>query len=538
MDETDRILAALGVRTQVARVAFFSEGQARDFVRAKASDTERGGVAADELNDFLTEFFRAVGPAVGNGEWASSQSFLGYAPVLDALGTFYRDQNNPLRRLSEIRKGNSNSHVWELLAELLEAILVREAEKFGQNFGGDDERKCAFGEASYSPQAQLLLLLSDTPEDIEISPPTSQYAEDSWILEELMPRMWQWFGQHPFLKRVADEPNPLLRFAGAAFRDYSVASLLAASDLAALSRVRDYWQDPRVTPSPIFSRFCMSEVVHLSAVPIDVISMVVDSHATGFQPLAVLEIEVHDEQDNASLVECTLLENGSPVRTLTSHMRHGESLYLSRGIAQTIMDAPDVGVVVGSGAQDFVIGPEVIIRCSRLSTESTEVRVRGGVDSASEVRTDILLGSTRRVSGAGPDSLRMTVPVAAFPWQAYRILPSVDEFADADLYWAGMATRRYLKWFVRRSLLEVGGLHYPAGQMETILGKNRASAEVHEFLSEREYVYREGILLRLRLPGINGATVLSNDLQDSAYRSFLIDFIKWTRVRSLSSEAR
>lgn len=534
IDETFAILAARGIRAQVVRVAFFTESQARSFVRAKAQKDDHAGVAQAELDKFLTDFFSVVGEAVGSGDWGSSQSFLGYAPVLDALGAFYREQENPVRRLSEIRLGASSAHVWDLLLEVIESILDREAEKFGSAFGAGDARKEAFGRAAYDRSAQLMLLLSDEPDVMEISPPDFPDAEESWIFDELTPQVRTWYQEHPFLRGPNDEPNPLLRFASSAFRDYAIAASFVGVRDAEAARLLDFWLDARVTPSPILSRFCMSERLGLGVVPADVITVIADSHASGFLASTRLEIELHEDggSDDALVIELSLIENRVELRKLQARIDSSEPLSLARSVARTDIDAPQSTVVIGSGSQDFVLGPDVSISCAQFNAESAEVRVRVEKDVANELRASRILGSARRVSGAGPEGLHVRVPATVFPWQAYRVASAAAEDPDEnDLYWAGMDVRRNFKWFTRESMVG-GGLNYPISAMETILNKGRASSDVHDFFVERGYLERRGSSWALNLPSISGATVAANNIDDPDFRALLIDFSKWVATRS------
>lgn len=533
IDETYSILDGRGVRAQVLRVAFFSEDQARSFVRAKAQRDDRAGIAENELDQFLTDFFSVVGTAVGAGDWDSSESFLGYAPVLDALGAFYREQENPLKRLSEIRHGASSAHVWDLLLEVIESILDRESEKFGGAFGGGDPRKEAFGRAAYSRAAQLTLLLSEEPDAIEISPPDFPEAEDSWVFEELTPQVRAWYQEHPFLRGPDDEPNPLLRFASAAFRDYAIAASFVAIEDSDAARLLDYWLDARVAPSPILSRFSMSEHLGLDLVPADIVTMVADSHASGFLESSRLEIDIHQASDGEDemVIDLVLVENGAERYKMQSRTRGSEPLSLTRAVARTTIDAPSSTLVVGSGAQDFLLGPDVSINCAQFNAEAAEVRVRTVGDRVNELRTNRLLGSARRVSGAGPEGLHVKVPSAVFPWQAYRVEPAEgNAVTESDLYWAGLDVRKNFKWFARESMVG-GGLNYPVSAMETILSKHRASTLVHDFWLKRGYLTRKGASWVLELPNVSGADVAANNIQDADYRAMLSDFVDWSRAK-------
>ncbi len=171
---------------------------------------------------------------------------------------------------------------------------------------------------------------------------------------------------------------------------------------------------------------------------------------------------------------------------------------------------------------------ECFYQLRSTQAESSEIRVRTERGVANDIRTGRIVGSTRRISGAGSDGLRVTVPVAVFPWQAYRSHPGDGELvSDAELYWAGMDFRRNFKWFARESMVG-GGLNYPVVAMETILNKGRASREIHDYLLERRYLSRRGASWVLELPSISGAAVVANEVTEPQYRDLLVDLVLWS----------
>lgn len=528
IDDTKRYLSEHGISAQIARVAFFDEPQARRFVKAKAVKTDRPGVAAAELDEFLKHFFDIVRGALGSGTWNASESFLGYAPVLDALGAFYRDESNPMQRLSEINQGQSSTHVWDLLVKVVESVLDREADKFGRSFGAGNERKTRFGKEAYDQRSQLELLLSDVPTEVEIDPPLDDDVDDSWVFEELTPRVQAQFREHPFLNGADSEPNPLLRFASVAFRDYSLARAMSEGDTRETSRLLDLWSDPRVAPSPMLSRFAMSSSLGITGVSVDAVTAIADSHASGFQPEVRLEIEVEPMGDTTrSAVEVTLIERSLPVGSVSSILDANQPLRLARSVARTSIESPDRSVVTGSGFQDFSIGPEVSIDCAQFDSESAEVRIRTSDGEPNKIKTGRILGSTRRVLSPDLRALEITVPAAAFPWQSYRSADSASTTdSDSSLYWVGMEVRKNTRWFARESMV-AGGLNYPVDAMETILGKGRASRRVHDFWLANGYLVKRASYWTLEFPGFSTTVVLDNDLSNPAYRGFLTKFTAW-----------
>jgi hypothetical protein len=142
IEDTASVLTEEGVVAQRWSVAYFDKTQAATFVRMKA--VHHGAPVMTELDDFLNSFFSSVGLALGATTWGEARSFIGYAPVLDAVATFYSRESNPFRVLESIRQSPDDRHVWNLLVTIFEHILDREQDKFGSNFGGDNADKAAF----------------------------------------------------------------------------------------------------------------------------------------------------------------------------------------------------------------------------------------------------------------------------------------------------------------------------------------------------------------------------------------------------------
>lgn len=516
-----------GVSTDTLRVNFYTEDQARAFIKRKARPDTSHRIAT-EFDTFVDAFFKTVSQVLGGSTWSDNESFLGYAPVLDAVGEFYRLAPNPMRRLSEAAAAGVDNQVWNLLTEIVKSVLEREVEKFGQAFGGDNEDKRTFGSSTYSPSQQIVLLLSDAPEEEEPDVALTNEVEDSWI-ETIVGDIRAQFRDHPFRRILDSEPNPLLRFSSVVFRDYAIAANMVDSDTAHAERIRDYWSDPRVSPSPMLSRFALSPGLALPEINANALSVILDSHASGFDEAVTISVDSYppDDDSQGSKLDITLYDGDVLAGTLTSKLTTSEPLRLLRGAARTQIDCQDSIILCGSGQIDFQMGPDSVLRCREFQAEASEVHLRTREGRPNRLATEIISGSTMRVFPAEAGMLNLQIPRSVFPWHAFATgARPKDADEDIDLYWAGMEMRKNTRWFLRRSNWG-DTLSYPERAMADILAKGRASRRVHDFWRSRNYVTLDAFGWELEFPGFGAGPVCANDLSNVRYREVLVDFVRW-----------
>ncbi|GAA4784980.1 hypothetical protein [Microbacterium gilvum] len=527
IDETARVLNQRGMSTTRIEVAFFGEDQARKFVRFKAFEMNGNGPAR-ELDDFLTEFFAVVLKALGAQEWSDADSFVGYAPVLDALATFYDPAVNMMAILKNIESSGTTAHVWGLLIRIIREVLGRETEKFATNFGGGNEAKIEYGRQCYTERLQLALLLADSPMDMPVTPEVEPADETWW--DELETQVHEQFRVHPFVVgRSEAETNPLLRFTNSAFRDYVVAASLSDADDLRARVIRDHWCAPRVAPSPILMRLALSAEMGLDVVNSTALTLLVASQAAEFREDVFLEIEevAEPSDDPAIEVKARLIEGGQEIHGVRTRIISGESIYLLQGIARTELDVPSHRVVAGEGAQEFSLGPLADVTCAEFASESPELRLRRGLDERpSFIQTGLVSGVTRRVTPNLPELLKLITSETAYPWSIFRSVRPSGASVSAMQWEAAMEFQGNARWYIKKSMVK-GSPNYPADVMDTILAKGRASRKAHDFSVERGYITKEDGVYFFELEGFSIRTMVDADLENYRYRAFLDQFIEW-----------
>lgn len=525
--DTRALLEGAGIICQSWSVDFFEEQQAMDFVRLKAG--QDGRTVLREMDEFVHTFFAEVQVALSTKTWEDSKSFLGYAPVLDALAAFYRAEENPLKRLNAMRRSAGQGHVWDLLISIVESILEREQTKFADNFGDGDPEKAAFGHAVFTPDFQIALLSSDDPAAID--PDIPGVGDPEWI-NELTEQVQRQYREHPFLisGRTDDVfANPLELFTNVAFRDYVIARSLALLGKDAAESLLGFWESPLLNPSPLLSHFLFSAHLEPSApLPSSTLGMIADSHGANLlSSKALLWVEeslLEDDEQADSVIELRISgDTGESSRTLLVS-NESRRLMFSRTLANAVASVPASDIALGSGFPDFVIGPDVRIDAGILDSLAPELRVRGrgGVSVTLSVKS--IQGLTRRISDPAGGGLSLSVPRAVYPWTAYIEAQNQDQgvVSEEALYWGGMKLRKLIRWFNKKSMNR-GSLRYPVEAMDAILRRSRASKSMFAYMQEKEAMQTVEYEYVMKLP-FPASVANTNDLSDASYRDFVLGY--------------
>lgn len=104
-------------------IGFFQEYNAKDFIKQKLE--MRGRSITQTVIDCIDEQFVVIKRLLGDEEL--SKSFIGYAPVLEALSESFDEERNTVKLLKEIKESNVSST--NIIFKILEYLLKREHDK-------------------------------------------------------------------------------------------------------------------------------------------------------------------------------------------------------------------------------------------------------------------------------------------------------------------------------------------------------------------------------------------------------------------------
>lgn len=503
---------------RIVSVRYFARERAREFVSVVAKK-DSGDALLPDFYSFLDEFFGRVMDAFGSQDWADVESFLGYAPVLDSVATFYRTADNAYARLQEFTAPSSRLAVWELLSKLIFDIMIRERDKFAKSFGGASEPKAQFGASAYQPSFQCSLLLSDAPNAMSAEPTLTDETDPEW-LADIDSKVHDWFRQHPFTPAFGarGSSNPLAAFANAAFRDFTVALAAEQDDTELHESTSAYLRAHDVNPSVMLSRFIevRAQGGTLRQLPGELLAAVLESHASAgtTQPNLYLFEHVPDDPDAASEGVVVSFSGQPDAEGIDVPVRIADEVRLGRHLSNIVAHLPSQNLIIGHMVPECQVGPLVMLRCHQLTSRSPEVRVVGSDQDKAVIEAEQLGGMTRIIHGV-PSSLTLRTPPLPYPWERFRIAP--DPAAgpvEADLLSLGLEMKTIAGWF------SLGTGRFDAAKMDVILAKGRASRRMFDFCASEDLIWRDEKEYRFRNP-FSSTTVKAVDLADASYRTWL-----------------
>lgn len=254
--ETAQYLASFCAENDIAvlhyEIDFFNEETAKKFIIKSIVDNE-SPTKADI--DCVSSYYNTIKQNITTEECTS---FLGYAPVLEAISAHIKESPNRQKMISEL---TTQKDCVSIIMKIMDDLLMREqTEKFVNAF----RSKCAESHFEftdwnrvYSPEEQLVriiyyILIQDTsytnyPIDFIPSQLVDDYQE---ILDSFLP-------QHPFVHNFTETTNDgkNIDFTGPAFRDYVLAKIILSNNKDYEILADTYFeesQSPSYFPSQIF----------------------------------------------------------------------------------------------------------------------------------------------------------------------------------------------------------------------------------------------------------------------------------------------
>jgi hypothetical protein len=106
-------------------IGFFTEYYSKEFIKAKINDT--GHNTTDVVSQCIDQQFNQLRALINDDE--AVLSFIGYAPVLEALAKAYDKEKNTVRLLNSLKTGTASS---QIIIRILADLVEREQKKVCQ----------------------------------------------------------------------------------------------------------------------------------------------------------------------------------------------------------------------------------------------------------------------------------------------------------------------------------------------------------------------------------------------------------------------
>ena len=203
-------------------ISFFEESDAIEFIKYKISQTSDITPATEK---WIKEQFAVIKQTIDKDE-SAIKSFLGYAPVLEALAVYFIDEPNTMKLLLHTQDSTN------AFCQIMKYILDREKAKVVGGFKHRCQKEFpsfANWESLYSEEEQIkriayyLIFNSTDYDNCRLDLPNELAAEYGELIESFLK-------DHPFIRVSAKENSFEPDFAGVAFRDYVLAKLMNISE--------------------------------------------------------------------------------------------------------------------------------------------------------------------------------------------------------------------------------------------------------------------------------------------------------------------
>lgn len=532
-------------------INYFLKQQAEKFVMESLSRGDQRGVESNRgvyhrlLNRVFEEFYTA-NHADAETAWKSQvvRSFLGYAPVLQAIASFIIEEpgDNPLPVLNRLENDSNGTRIGaQLTCDIMDALLEREQGKLVERLKQTQEDKLeARGWDNwytlYTPVEQLkrIFLYLKGSRDQAIAIDHALAEVPPWLVEDYQEALRNFLPTHPFIVEK--------RFAGPAFHDYTFARLLHAGHHL-YNDVRVSWgkallEGSGYVPSPLFA--LLYERLHDGIAYGDLLGYLYESALAqrGFsqEPLTVVipaddpgagfdhHFRMIDDDDDGIDASFRLRIISGEQHPITFHRRLAHAEIEVTGM-----------LVLGQSDLSFELS-DVQITCEKLLLHANTVMIRNykegenvSIRAASYRHTPMLVRveclKEERVSITWPDGQE-------HPWSAY-YRPS-QTYDSPEMEEAAATLRRLLPLFRKHGRDDYARQHELIDNVA--VGQNPMRRDMRDFLLERGIMEKKPFLYILHMRsleqyGINWYAARFGDITEAS-KPFIREFFQWRASRT------
>lgn len=360
-------------------VGYFAEYNAKTYVK---NGLEKLKIPiTNVVNDCIDAQFKEIKRILN---YKDTDSFLGYAPVLNALSTSYDNERNTLNLLKKTCNSESNCY---LLKKIIDDLLTREREKFIKALKVKIPKISEYKPEVYDKNEQLLRILGKIAYDdecfliqIDKSIPIEYHEEYLEVVNTQLP-------QHPFIKSINTSEYD---FTGAAFSDYVIAYNLSLAETSDF--VRDYISNKKYYPSPLLIEFY--EIFSKRRMSGSDIPMMYNSFKAHSQFGDTLTIYINGDNEDCS-VEFVLIRDGHNEVSIDfsiSDLKKG--IYIDQ-LSNCYIDI-DGDVYIGCANNEARICNSVI-NCNKIIWRSEQVSIEAYSPSECVLITDSMNYSTDKL---------------------------------------------------------------------------------------------------------------------------------------------
>ena len=436
--ETAQYIASFCAENNISishyEIGFFAEESAKEFIVKSVSGSNTPTIPDI---DCAKSYYDAVKRNITQEE---SASFLGYAPVLQAIAAHIKDCPNRQRLISEL--SNQRDCV-SIITKIMDDLLIREqTEKVVPAFierCKESHPEFTDWDKVYSSEEQLVrliyyILLEDTSYEnyvLDFLPP--QLVDDyTVLLNSFLP-------QHPYVR--SNYETAMLRrpcdFTGPAFRDYSLAKIILNNNYEALADL--YFKESQSQsffPSQIFFD-CYTRLSERAILP-NHVSYVYDSYrakATAYETPYLQCSETSEvETDNEILVVFGMINNNSRAPKKEDYLAYlvkNDSPLILDKLINVSLDLPNTNVTIGRSGIDANISNSSVV-CKTIVWGTKNVAIESyPPEGCLLVASDGFAGESVTIDIVNAFNIKVFAPnIASF----YKLVPYNYDFEDTSKF--------------------------------------------------------------------------------------------------------
>lgn len=501
-------------------ISFFEDSNAIDFITQKIQQKK---TITKVTQDWIKAQFQEIRRLLGGDETAI-RSFIGYAPVLEALAVFFDSEPNTMQLLQQTDRAENSTEVFN---KVIHHILLREQAKVVSGLKTRCEHEYpgfTQWDSVYSIEEQVVRLAGF------LSLGVSEYNDypipglPREIAQEYANVMASFLKDHPFIRQYEEQETVWADFAGPAFRDFTLARLLNMSDFEFFAQ--DYMQSHARTarfPSHLF--FDFYKYFSKGQLRKEHFAYLYDAHKARATASVVSSVYVEQVEDE---IYCTFTQI-NPVKTQNKHISEfvvhddKEGLRITQ-LHNAFIDV-DGDIILGNGSDDAAVS-NATIKCKRFVANSPCILLSGTCDGKTMLISSDGIDTSRypnvrfeiRVDDA--ESLKVSAPNINDWFKLHPYKYVFEDETQVDIIKFEYAVKSILKHF-RKHGKDAPGRHFELIK-NVVVGSSALKGLVLEFLIARGIIFQDNKDMRqyklnnerLEALGVNWGKLSQNSTPD------------------------
>ena len=206
-------------------IGFFTESNAKTFVEQSYLNSAKNKNKIVNITPAISNAISAIFARISDiiNDSSVYESFIGYAPILQAIERMIEEENNTAKLLSKMNheEGVSEKLIYSILRGLLEREQNKVIEALIQKWVNKDIDDINWGDV-YSIEEQVVRIMEYVVfGTIGKDSLYESHAIPGELIDDYLEVILPFLSQHPFIRNFAK--NEIIDFTGPAFRDYAVA---------------------------------------------------------------------------------------------------------------------------------------------------------------------------------------------------------------------------------------------------------------------------------------------------------------------------